>query len=376
MIRYSSYKSQSITITGVGYHFSDLHLCTTKGDKILAFDGVGVLSLSLDKGATYPITLDLTGICNIITRARIYPNGNIMWANHTKCFYSTDDLATYHESTVLDINGDPFVPTTYDNFKVITNIEDVIINGIVIDVWGNYSILAGTQDDNINCWYTIDSGVTIKSCFKAGVSLSGQAFRHIHAVNFISVDNSFWMHTGDGSSGKTDCFWNKGTYNTVTDTWTWENKKAGQIIDLCKSTGFAYYNGYVYWGSDSSSEGYKGIYKCLYSDILDESKYVKVVDTTGTYGQIVSFFGGANGVIIANEVLLKRLHISVDFGATWSVYDLTGGVTLDADLGMYCAATPANSDGYYRYEIAEPYPAEGYNFVDLTKGQVLMLRVK
>ena len=104
-----------------GYYFTTAqnHICHIKANKWLKFDNTNnTLYLSLDNGSSYPHALDLTGITDIIQYSKICENGTIIFAGQNKIYYSDDNLATYHESTVKDINGNTWTPVNnYDNFK-------------------------------------------------------------------------------------------------------------------------------------------------------------------------------------------------------------------------------------------------------------------
>lgn len=379
MIIYSPYSQKTnITLSGIGYYFSADHICAIYQDKILKFDDVGVLSLSLNGGRTFPITLDVTGVCNIITRAKFYSNGNVMWANQTKCYYSSDNLTTYHESTVIGIDGNAFVPSTYQNFFNLIYKKPVIVNGIEIDVWGNYSIETGTQFDNINAWYTIDGGVTIKSCFKQGVSLNGQKFRHVHAVNYNDADGYFVMQTGDGNlspaeggNNTPNCIWDKGVYNWGNDTWTWTNICTANYSDPKFSMGVYFHNGYATWAGDYTKKIWRESIAKLLATPTDETTYQTLL--TGD-NDLEGLFGDSDGVLIVSEWLNKKLFISQDHGDTWTTYTLTGGPTLDSSYGFgsYYCGQPKNNDGYYRFEVF----AQGEEYRAFTKGSCLMVRIK
>jgi hypothetical protein len=378
MIKYSSYSGvKPISLIGLGYYFTtDVgHICATRGDKMLRFDYTTcILSLSIDGGRTIFKSLDLTGICTIVTRAKIYANGNIMWADHTKCYYSSDNIATYHLSTIIAIDGGAFTASTYDNFSQLVYEPPLILNGIEIDIWGNYSIAAGTQGVNINCWYSVDSGITIKSCYKSGVSISGQYCDHIHVINYCPIDNSFWMQTGDGNASAVDCHWNKGSYNALTDTWTWTNVKSGDNTSFYKTGGFIFVGDYVFWVSDATGDSNKfGIYKCLYSGITDSANYQRIV-TTDRVCQ--GMYGDSDGVMLTGKfngaTNGQTIYISQDFGVTWTPYTLTNAPVLDGTFNGYLSCMPKNNDGYYKFQV----PKLGTTGNDIYKWANLMLRIK
>lgn len=350
-------------VYGLDYYFVNLHYCTTRGDKILAFDDVNTMSLSLDGGATFPITLDVTGVISIVTFAYIFENGNIIFANHTKMYLSTDNLSTYAETTVLNHLGNPFVPSTYDNFKSVTCPDYINIGGTEILCWGNYSIEAGTTY-LCNAWYSVDSGITIKSSKLINTA------RHIHAINFNSIDNSFWMQTGDTNL---ESAWWKGTYNIGTDVWTWIKQVDGSVNLYVKTVGMVFYNGYVLWVSDANVTAYWGIYRCLYNDILDTTKYVKVFDGDHPNIGISSYNNEMIATMGGDNLTDKRIMVSVDGGITWKRNKLVGGVNIEmiAFTGPYLVITPLNNNNYHRMDIL----GVGETLTNFTKGQVLMAKI-
>lgn len=344
------------------YYFTEATnpIRAVRGNKWLKFDNVGVFSLSLDNGATYPITLDLTGVCDIISRAKIYPNGNIMWTNQTTAYYSTDNLATYHESIVTNENGTPFVPDTYDNFKQEScDAQDVTINGVYIDCWGVYSI----HSTAINAWYTTDSGIHIKSCYKNNSTISGQNIRHIHAINYNTALNEFIMEFGDAVSG-----WNRGTYNTVTDAWTWTNIVTEDGSGYHKSTGMQFHSGYAYWTSDSTDAAKKGVWKCAYANIGTGTDYTKIRDLSVVGNNLY----GTGGIMIVANIVQNKIDMSVDYGITWEQFTLTGGPVPAAGFS-YIGIDGPDSNYFFRADIQEnPVTEPEYNS---SKGIVLMMQI-
>ncbi len=364
MIKYSPYTSNIIALHGIDYFFSDIHISAVRDSKRLAFnDTTQVLSLSLNNGSTYPITLNLTGVCSIITRAEFYANGNISWSDQTKCYYSTDNLATYHEATVLGIDGNAFTASSYDNFEPFDKHKPVVVNGTEIDIWGCYSIEAGTQYDNINVWMTIDSGVTIKSIFKAGVTL-GIGFRHCEFTTWNPIDNTLWFSTGDSAKPPDylpDCYIIKGS-NVWDDALRSFTIVAGpsSMLDINHITGLAFFDQYAFFGTEMGTNN--GIYRCLYTDLdkLDTpAKSTKVEPVLG-YCAILHYWD-ESGLIIASGYehadAGEGYHIywSSDKGVTWTDEYLIGGPELSSDLGMVFGFGQRANDGYMRADIVTPY---------------------
>jgi hypothetical protein len=355
------------------YYFESLDVCTTRGKKILIFDPVAkLLKLSIDNGATYPYTMSTNGILTLVQRAHIYSNGNILFAQNDKCWYSMDNLATYHESTVTGEDGNPFVPSAVDNFRCTAEIQYLSIYGYDdFDLFGTYSTTTDPQDVNINLWITKDSGVTLKSIFKAGVTLVGGAtktMRHIHAITYFPDTDEFVLTSGDTG---TDSHWIRGKYNSITDVWTWTLMASGADYSV---PSLHQYDGYVYWAGDASA--WVGIWRCLYADILDNTKWERISATSlinkrDTNGP----FDDMNGMMIEQDLYVNSgdiacYHITIDRGKTWIRHDFVHSITFTTYGGFY-PITPAKDDGYMKAEIQESTETlpiyEG--------GQTLMFRI-
>jgi hypothetical protein len=369
MITYSNYSAiKRGSVGGLKSYFfttADERVCTLLANKRLKFNGTTkILSLSLDNGATYTHTLDLTGVCELISRSKIYANGNIMWASHTKCYYSTDNLATYHESTVLNLAGTTFVPvSSYDVFKGLeAHNRNNIIGGVEIDVWGVYTI----QGTEVNAWYTIDSGITIKSCFTAGISIGGLTLRHFESIDYDPVSNLWWAAIGDGG----DSGWLKGVYNQGADTWTWTKEKG--YVDTGNQwhiSGFFFsLNGYVYWASDSGA-AYHGFWKAPIATMLDNATYTKIRTASQAWDMT---YGNEQGILISNEYPLDSIVISCDWGVNWEMISLTGAPLL-VPGGYYNSCHGPDSNNWYRVNIQESTDNE-IEYLSET-GSVLMLQV-
>ena len=353
------------------YSFSTRHICTQRGAKVLAFDD-GVLSLSVDGGATFAITKTTSPAISIITFAHIFEDGNILFADHTKCYYSDDNLSTYAESTVLGIDGNPFVPGTYNNFRGV-NYDNVSIADAEILVWGAYITEGTGQYNNVNGWYSIDSGVTVKSCYKAGVTgtpVATLAARHIHAINFNPADNTFWIQTGDGTD---TCNWIKGEYNWGTDAWTWtkiagDNESSGENVNSTyyKTSGMIFVGTDVYWGSDSDNAARYGIYKVAYAAITTKASYVRVYAATK---QVVAIRGSGTE-IIAILSTVKQIVTSLD-GVTFELNNIAGGPTLNSLYGCYFVIKDKNTDGYYNLDVF----SDAETITDLTQGTTMLAKI-
>lgn len=348
----------------ITYEFETDHICTQRNNKTLYFLSGRYLKLSLDYGSSYVNTIDLNGITNIITFARIYPNGNIVFASHTKVYYSTDNLATYAESTVTGIDGNPFVPTTYTNFRALNYHEDVTIGGQFIDVWGTYSTEVGTVDDNINIWETTDYGVNIKSVWKRNTTLPALTVRHIHSAAYNPTDSSFWFISGDVLG---DCHWIKGVRNMGTGAWTFTDVLNNIPNTPQQSISHWFEGDYAYWASE-----FHGLFRCLYTDIADTTKHEKLTRTEN----FVSVYDDGNVltccyVNVDGTSPKKRMMISTDNSKTFYTHDFTGGPDVTVTWRGYQTIDRKNALGYYKVEILQ----DTEDFVNWTAGTVLMVKI-
>lgn len=304
----------------------------------------GVLYLSVDAGETYTKQIDITAVGNI-RYIHIFQNGELVVCGQTKAYYSLDWI-TLNESTVLDINGDPFVPAQYDNFYThFTNPNRQIVNGVEVLCWGNYARYAPEQYNNINIWYTIDKGQTIKSCFKFGTSIAdGESSpllcRHVHNVNFNPADNTFWAQTGDEDRNLYS-HWIKGVYDTAADSWTWTRIGSGDTYKTCM---MHFIGDYIYYAWDHPNGG---VCRRLYTNAhLPESQEQLLqtpndcialqIGERGDMVALMSKFGGDSSARI--------IYYSPD-GVNF--YEVTGKVpaNLDYSGATYYNSWPPNSQG-------------------------------
>lgn len=364
--------------TGSPYHELDQLLSTTylptlRDNKVLAYDDGNEMSLSLDGGVTFPVTKDVTGDVSIITFAYIFKNGNILFATHDKVFLSKDNLSTYNEIIPTGIDGNAFTPTTYNNFFGLIWEGGLEIDGVEVLMWGNYSTEEGTEYTNINVWVTNDSGEHIKSIYKIGVTLvEGTSIpgRHVHAVNYIN--GKFIIQTGDTTaSGENN--WIECDYNVITNTATFKKLAGSSIVanDWYKTVGMELVNGYVYWGSDTTSDSKKyGVWRVPYDSLTDSAKYQKVY----AQGVIVVTFKKAGGLFLCfprcDEGGLDKKIVSSKDGLNWQVNKITVGSKLNDKWPQYQLPIEANSDGYVRV-----VPNRS-SYLLVTTGEVVLIRKK
>lgn len=251
----------------------------------------------------------------IIKFAYLFGNDYVMFASHTKMYYSHDWI-TFSESTVLDINGSTFVPKTYDNFtNYRTDKNRHIVDGHEIYCWGNYSVASTTQYIGINIWYTADYGVTIKSAYKfrdtrLDVSNPILFARHFHAVNFDPATGKFLFQTGDHTVDDVpESHVIEGVYNYSLDQWTFTLIGSG---DNYKWLTAAYIGEYIYFAHDISPGGLKRVKK---TEVADYTKFQLVFATPN---DCMGFINKGNEGI----VLITKFGGTYDTRKFWYTPDL------------------------------------------------------
>lgn len=370
VLRYTHDLSVMPTII-TDYYYSSTHYAAIKEDKILAFnDSTGELSLSLDGGDTFAITKSSS--LTTITFAWIFDDGNIMFCDGTKVYYSNDNLLTYSESTVIGIDGNPFVPSSVDNFIPLNDNKSFTIEGIEHKVWGNYSINVATEYININVWHTLDGGKTVKSIYKANTTLTPTAVkpaRHVHSINWNSINSTLLLQTGDSTN---ECNWIEcSSLDNFTNSFVWNVIKSGTNTSHFKSTGGGFSSTAFYWIGDVTGNISKnGIWKANYTYIADESYYKQIFSTTMNGGNMYA----ASGIYIGVFAGFKGIVVSKD-GKNFHIVPITGGseISLITTRSPYIQVTPPNNDGYHKLTIYET--VEDPYITEVVKGVVLMFKI-
>lgn len=350
------------------YSFTDIYICAQRNSKQLTFNNTTkVLSLSLDCGATIYSTKDLTGVCSVITDAYIFDNGNIIFANHTKYYYSLDNLATYSESTVLGIDGLAFVPSTYNNYRPLTTNEPVFYNGVEYRLWGNYATDVGTAYTNINAWFTNDNGLTIKSIYKVGVTSPIIAARHIHGISSIG-NGKFIIETGDNTD---ECNWIESLYDGLPFSFTLIG--TGDQYSPYKSAGIINSDSKLIFGSDGDGVISNGIWIFNYSDIGNTALWKKanyLANTANT--KTLSYHGNEEGEIIGSYMTFNTVFTSINGGKYFIKTNLSGGPVLGS-FGLYVNYLSKNSNGYFSAQIWDNESGESEN--NWTLGKNLLIKL-
>lgn len=267
----------------------------SSGDNLVKLED-GTLYLSRDLGKSYTESISINGL-GTINFIHIYEDGSLFLADPLNAYYS-HDWKILHESIVLDVHGNPYVPATQDNFSTyhFTSLPQ-IVEGVELVCWGAYAHSLPHK----NIWYTSDKGETVKSCFEFGVSIPNNrtstiSTRHIHNVDFNPKDETFWVQTGDEPT-ETDSHWIRGKYSVIEDGWVWDVIGSG---DNYKTANMIFYNDYIYYSWDLA---WGGVARVLYDEAHLPEKHEVVFNTQndclgilmGERGDLVAFqtrFGG------------------------------------------------------------------------------------
>ncbi len=180
-----------------------------------------VFELSEDYGITYTKSFDWGQ--SDLRFQYLFFDGSYLFGNHTELYY-THDWETYHRTTVLDKDGQPFDPdVSFDLFSahIPNKNRDMRIVGdeeIEVHLWGNYSIRSGVADTtNIVLWYTIDRGATVRAVYRYN-DVDTLRARHVHAVDFSPTgDRKWYAQTGDFAN---QCHVLECTYDEVRGAWS------------------------------------------------------------------------------------------------------------------------------------------------------------
>ena len=312
-----------------------------------------------------------------ITFSHIFDNGNILFATQEKLFLSKNNLKSFKEITVKDIDGTDYLPHTPQNpdypgwyFHTLTGADSWIIDGKEMLVWGNYCNVAGGATP-VNIYYSTDQGKTVKIAYTFGQNpyfsdngskgggASGNLLgnpdnpvicRHIHSVAYNPAENAFYACTGDGNRPKgMECHWLRGIYDAKNDQWDWKVIITESLNSRYKGGGISFVDGKMYWISDANGpEPYdRGIFCCDPADIANPKKHTMLFNPKYETATMII----QDGVILATHIAVASpftlgVIYSPDLGKTWTEYDIK----------EYGAFSPTrihkkNSDGWFRLDL-------------------------
>lgn len=244
-----------------------------------------------------------------VDMAYIFSDGTVLFSTGALLWRSTDKLLNISAVTAYEADGvTPYTihtpanaarPGCYFAAYSCAKVHEQV-NGQDIFVWGNY----GNNTDAvmgaapINVWYTIDKGVTVKTLYtfgqnpnkrddgSAGGGVTGTLLgdagnplytRHVHTVCRRPGTNDWYTATGDTTL--TEIHWLKHTYDPDLDTWSTTNVLINQtpnkwfVSDMMFPAGGD--GSEIYWVSDPTTAGERGLFKCTVANIGVSATSVK-----------------------------------------------------------------------------------------------------
>jgi hypothetical protein len=336
----------------------------------------GTILLSEDNGSTWPYSIAFPDARNI-TFSCILKNGNILFGTGSKLYLSSDNLKTYEQITLKDMDDSDYIPHTPQNadhpgwyFHTLAGINSWDVNGVEMLVWGNYcNVLGGASP--VNIYYSTDNGHTVKIAYafgqnpynrddgSAGGGTTGTLLgnpdnpvicRHIHTVAYNPVEDAFYACTGDHDKAEGyECHWLRGFYDARKDKWDWKVLVSDKMNSRYKSGGINFVDGQLYWISDANvREPYdRGIFRCAPADIANPGAHTLLFNPGVESGAMII----QDNVILASHCapaspLNTGIIVSLDLGQTWAQYDLK-------EFGKRSPTRfhEKNSDGWFRVDL-------------------------
>lgn len=309
-------------------------ILAVEGEKIIRWENAATdkLSLSVDSGAAYPYSINSPKNGLVPTFAHIFQNGNILVGFEQNIYLSTDNLASLNEITVKALGGSDYVPTNNSYFYFV-NRPNIIVDGVEMFIFGTYDTAAETAHVNIDIFYTIDNGVNIKSCYKAGTTNPPNlGARHIHSINYREADGSFWVCTGDNEgayTGESNIL--RGVYDWDLDSWSWE-KLYGDLDAGCTykliSMEFLDDSNILAGDDNTLSSIRNGLWTCPVADLDDSANFVSVFKTV-LGGGMITYLEGADLLAALADAINTDVLITSKTGTTGLVGHKLYGLPAD-----------------------------------------------
>lgn len=354
---------------------AELYIDSQRGNRAFAYTSDSLL-LSEDNGRTWPHCLAFAEAPKI-TFSCLLGNGNVVFATAARLYVSTDNLATYREVPILDLDRRPYVPHRPAHpdlpgwyYHTLAGINSWDVNGTEMLVWGNYCNVVGGAAP-VNIYYSVDGGLTVRLAYSFGQSrywrddgtpgggstgaLLGNAAnpvccRHVHTVAYNPAENAFWACTGDRDTPEGfECHWLRGTYDPSGDTWDWQVVVSDHLNSRYKAGGISFVDGRMYWISDSNGpEPYdRGIFSCAPADLARPEAHTLHYNPGVESGSMII----EGQVILASHCapaspLATGLIISTDAGRTWAEYDLR-----ECGPRSPTRFHPMNGEGWFRMDL-------------------------
>lgn len=329
----------------------DIYIDSQLGNKAFGFSD-GAIFLSEDNCHSWSHSIAFSDAKNI-TFSYILKNGNILFGAGSKLYLSTDNLKTYEQITLKNIDGSDYVPHTPQNpdcpgwyFHTLAGINSWNINGSEMLVWGNYCNVVGGATP-VNIYYSTDNGHTVKIAYtfgqnpnfrddgSGGGGSTGMLLgdpdnpalcRHLHTVAYNPDEDAFYACTGDFDKAEYyECHWLRGTYDAQRDKWDWKVIISNSTNTRYKSGGISFVDGKLYWISDANGpEPHdRGVFRCDPADIANPEKHTMLFNPKVESGSMII----QDNVILASHCAPASSFdtgfiVSLDLGQTWAQYDL------------------------------------------------------
>ncbi len=336
----------------------------------------GRVMLSEDNAETWPHSIEFADASKI-TFSTLLANGTVLWATGSKLFRSADNLKSYEEVIVKDLDGSDYLPHTPQAperpgwyFHTLPGVTTFDANGREMLAWGNYcNVLGGASP--VNIYYSADGGETVKIAYAFGQNplmtdngsngggrdgtLLGNPdnpvrARHVHTVACNPAEDAYYSCTGDGDrEGFLECHWLRGAYDWDADEWDWRVIHSDHLNSRYKAGGISFVDGMVYWISDSNGpQPYdRGVFRCAPEDITNKERHELLFNPEVESGNMIV----EDDVLLASHCapaspLDTGIIISTDGGETWAQYDLK-------EFGKRSPTRlhAKNSDGWFRMDL-------------------------
>ena len=302
---------------------------------------------SNDSGATFTESENTLGL---ITYLAWFSTGRAIVATATNCYY-TDDFKTFTESTVLDYNGEPFVPNSvhFGDLTACFHDETFVVNGKECMFWVDYGGSAGYIP---RAWFTNDYGVTVKCVMKNNETIiegSPLSIRHFHATAWDKFDNCIWINTGDHTN---ESYIIKGVLQED-DNWVFSIIQRGSAND--KYGGMIVNRLYVDMISDFTGGRNTGILRM--SKLLPQNSFKYVYNSGGTQPVSNYFFDSVGNRVLLHpgEVIGKILYAKRDLNFKQCTVRFNGAIKIPFYL----------SNNYNGTVVVVGYPSDWNPITDI-----------
>lgn len=317
-----------------------------------------------------------------VASSYIFSNGNIYFGTHNNKLWlwrpkesSPVEKHPYNQDGTRYYLHNP-VDETYPGiyYKQLMWEEPVYINGKEILMWGSYTLysslyyMSGVNPTNV--YFSSDNGETIKVAYKFGVGHYDDGTRlgrtsppgnpvgdpsnsltcsHVHFCKYDPYSGYWYVSSGECASHLL-----RGTYNEVTDSFTWENvaTNAGKFYRCC---GMIFTQDYIYMLSDGVHCGaeWAGVWRCDRGDDLGVyTNFTRVFDLDENNWNLAPSIGHGNTTIAGHINDNVGMTFTKNQGQTWKTIAAVENIYMGGKVKkLMCMCSP-NSDNEF---LLTPY---------------------